>query len=148
MVVGGPSTFRAAGPILGLPTGLLTLTFTAGDSPGQSVTSISMNNGTSVQMHVRSLSDVTVCRLRRARGPLMSWAALLRSRLWGSWWTVEINQGVKNRRRSRPSYRQSHSNRPCFRSGLLGRVVGSCPQPFQHLAASPRGSETGHDVAG
>jgi hypothetical protein len=51
-VTGGPSTLLDAAPVLGLPTGRLTATFTAGDTPGTYVTTFMMNNGNSVQMHV------------------------------------------------------------------------------------------------
>lgn len=51
-VAGGPSTLLEVAPVLGLPTGQLTVVFTAGDTVGEYVTTLSMNNGTSVQMHV------------------------------------------------------------------------------------------------
>ena len=51
-VSGGPSSLLAAGPILGLPTGRLTITFIAGHLPGTYETTLSMLNGTSVTMYV------------------------------------------------------------------------------------------------
>jgi hypothetical protein len=51
-VAGGPSTLHAPAPVLGLPTGRLTATFTAGDTPGTYLTTFTMNNGNSLQMHV------------------------------------------------------------------------------------------------
>lgn len=51
MISGGPSVpFNA--PVKGLPTGRLTVQFTAGDKAGLYTTTLRMNNGTSVTMYV------------------------------------------------------------------------------------------------
>ena len=50
-ISGGPSVAFDA-PVKGLPTGLLTVQFKAGDEAGLYTTTLSMNNGTSVTMYV------------------------------------------------------------------------------------------------
>ena len=50
-VAGGPS-IDATAPVLGKPAGRLTATFTAGDTPGDYVTTFEMNDGNSLQMFV------------------------------------------------------------------------------------------------
>ena len=50
-VSGGPSV-DAVAPVMGMPAGRLTATFTAGDAPGGYVTTFRMAGGNSVQMHV------------------------------------------------------------------------------------------------
>ena len=50
-VSGGPSV-QINGPVKGLPTGRLTVQFTAGDTAGLYTTTLRMNNGTSVTMYV------------------------------------------------------------------------------------------------
>lgn len=50
-VSGGPSVLINA-PVKGLPTGRLTVQFTAGDEPGLYTTTLRMHNGTSVTMYV------------------------------------------------------------------------------------------------
>jgi hypothetical protein len=50
-IAGGPSVLINA-PVKGLPTGRLTVQFTAGDEAGLYTTKLRMNNGTSVTMYV------------------------------------------------------------------------------------------------
>ena len=51
-VTGGPSTLLSPSPLLGLESGRLTVLFTAGSAPGKYVTTLSMNRGNRVRMHV------------------------------------------------------------------------------------------------
>ena len=50
-VSGGPSV-DATAPVLGKATARLTATFTAGDMPGDYVTTFEMDGGNSLPMHV------------------------------------------------------------------------------------------------
>ena len=56
-ISGGPSVLLPTAPVKSLPTGRLTVQFTAGDMPGLYTTTLRMNNGTSVTMYVTAKAD-------------------------------------------------------------------------------------------